>query len=551
MRITQDDRPVDRTSENPCRRIAPWVAAWAIVLLAGAPLAYANEAPAVQPPQRVIVPLGSSEDLPVRVTRIELMGELPPEVPLDEVSDILTEPRSISRLSELRLLAQRIEQLIQSKGYPLVYVVVPDQEVLNGRVRMLAVNGKIQRVVRIEGESRRLSDERAHEYFNDLIASGGFKRADFERTMLLLNDLPALTARLMLNPGNAPGLIDAKLLVDEGPLARWSVNLNNHGADSTGRERLTVNLKLNDLSGRGDRLSLTLSKTSRNLSASVLEYRTPIGISGLSAQITALQSGFGVDAGLNSLGVKGSTHSTELSLSYPLLLRFGRRVYLEGSTTRRHSSNDIESLEPMRKSMEVHRIGIRGSAEDTWGGGGVMSGRLSFFDGSVTPLAGYSDLTRRNFREQAFEVSRSQTLAAKTTLLLSWSGQRTGSALDGSEQMGLGGAGAVRAYGSATLFADQGNLYKAELAHVLDPDLGGAGALRGFAFYDRGVAFVDPVTGGRNAIAGTGVGLSLTRWGYYEVRATYARRVGTSNYGNLPEDQSRSGRFWLNAQAFF
>ena len=86
---------------------------------------------------------------------------------------------------------------------------------------------------------------------------------------------------------------------------------------------------------------------------------------------------------------------------------------------------------------------------------------------------------------------------------------------------------------------------------MLDPDLSGAGVLRGFAFYDRGVAFIDPVTGGRNAITGMGVGLSLMRWGFYEVRATYARRIGTSNFGNLPEDQSRSGRFWLNAVAFF
>ena len=540
-------------------RAISWL--FACALVTGAPLerAHANEtpvsepvaSPAAQPLARVIVPLGSAEELPVRVTRIELMGELPPQVPAEELSALLTEPRSMGRLSELKQLAQRIEQFIQSKGYPFFYVALPDQEIFNGRVRMLAVNGKINQVVRIEGDTRRLSDEVAQEYFRDLIASGGFKRADFERTMLLINELPALTARLTLSPGSAPGLIDAKLNVDEGPLARWSINLNNHGSESTGRERLTANLKLNNLSGRGDRLSLTLSKTSQNLRANVLEYRTPIGISGLSAQLTLLQSGFGVDAGLNSLAVKGSTHSNELSLSYPVLLRFGKRFFVEGSSTRRTTGNDIETLDPMRKSIWVNRVGLRGSAEDAWGGGGVTAARLSFFDGSVSPLSGYSDLSKRGFREQTFEISRSQTLTAKTTLLVSWSGQRTGSTLDGSEQMGLGGAGAVRAYGSGTLFADQGNLYKAELTQVLDSDLHGAGVLRGFAFYDRGVAFIDPVTGGANSIAGAGVGLSLMRWGYYEVRATYARRIGTSAFGNLPEDQSRSGQFWLNAVAFF
>lgn len=501
--------------------------------------------------KRVIVPLGSAENLPVRVTSIQLLGDLPPEVPLSEVSDILAAAKAIDRLSELKLLAQRIEQLVQSKGFPFFYVVVPDQEIFNGRVRMLAVNGKIDRVVRIEGQARRLSDERVQEYFRELIESGGFKRADFERTMLLINELPATSARLLLSPGNAPGLVDAKLDLDQGPLMRWSVNLNNQGAESTGRERITTNLKLNDLSGRGDRLSLTVSKTSRDLTAGVVEYRVPIGVRGLSAQFTALRSGFGVDAGLNSLGVKGSTRSAEAALSYPLWLRFDGRVVAEAATSRRSTGNEIEMLDPMRKSLQVNRVGLRATLSDSLGGGGVTSVRMGFTSGVTTPISGYTDLSRRNFREQIFEVSRNQTLAPDTTLFLSVSGQRTRDALDGSEQIALGGAGAVRAYGGATLFADQGDLYKAELTHVLAADLGMFGRLRGFAFYDRGVAFMDPVIGGRNTISGAGFGLSLMRWTFYEVRATYAKRIGTSQGGKLPEDQSQSGQFWLNLVAFF
>ena len=507
--------------------------------------------PQVATQPRVIVPLGTAEELPVRVTSIQLMGELPPDVPLEDVSAILTEPKSITRLSQLKALAQRIEQLIQSRGYPFTYVLLPDQEIFNGRVRMLAINGKLNQVVRLQGDSRRLSDERAQDYFRNLIESGGFKRADFERTMLLLNDLPSMDARLVLSPGSAPGLIEARLQVEEGPLARWSVNLNNHGAESTGRERLTVNLKLNNLSGHGDRLSLTASKTSQNLSASVIEYRTPIGTSGLMAHLTGLYSSFGVDAGLNALAIKGSTRSTELGLSYPVFLRFGRRLYLEGSTTHRSTGSDIEMLETLRKSIQVNRLGLRGSVTDQLGAGGVTSVRLSLLDGTVSPKSGFGDLSRSSFRELTFDVVRSQTLTARTSLQLSLSGQRARDALDGSEQMALGGPGAVRAYEATALFADQGNLYKAELTHVLDADLHGAGVLRGFAFYDRGVAFLDPMTGRRNTISGAGGGLSLQRWGHYEIRATYARRIGAPGVSGLQVDPHRAGQFWLNLLAFF
>lgn len=527
---------------------------WLYLALAGSAVCASpeSEIPAApEPPKRVIVPLGTAEDLPVSVTSIQLMGEIPPEIPLSEVSAILTGPKSLARLSDLRALARRIEQLIHGKGYPFVYVLLPDQEIFNGRVRMLVVNGKIDRVVGLKGDSIRFSDERAQDYFRDLIESGGFKRAAFERTMLILNDLPAMSARLVLSPGAAPGLIDANLHVDQGPFVRWSVNFNNHGAESTGNERTTVNLKLNDVSGRGDRLSMTLSRTSRNLSAGILEYRTPLGVRGLMAQFTTLYSAFGVDAGLNSLGIKGSTHSTEAALTYPVYMRFSGRVYAEASTAIRRTGNDIEQLDTMRKSMRLQRFGLRASSNDGLLGGGTTSGRLGVIAASVSPESGYSDLSRRTFREQTFDLSRSQTLSPDTTLVMSLSGQRTRDVLDGSEQMSLGGVGGVRAYGAATLFADQGNLYRVELTHVLAPDVAGLGRLRGFTFYDRAVAFVDPVMGAKNTIAGGGVGLSLMRWGHYEVRGTYARRIGMSTYGNLPDDQSRSGRFWLNVLAFF
>lgn len=495
------------------------------------------------------MPLGTAQDLPAAVTQVQLVGELPGGVDAAEVSAILAEPRSITQLTGLKQLALQIEQLVQSKGYPFFYVLIPDQEIFNGRVRLLAVNGKIDRIVRIEGGERRIRDDRLQDYFRDLVQSGGFKRADFERTMLLINDLPATNARLFLGPGSAPGLIDAKLNVDQGPLMRWSVNFNNQGAASTGRERLTVNLKLNDMMGFGDRLSLTASKTSRDLTAGVVEYRLPLGTSGLSAQISALHSGFGVDASLNSLGIKGSTSGADLAVTYPVLLRFDRRVIVEGSVSRRTSANEIELLDPMRKSMLVHRLSLRASLNDRFGG--TTSGRLSASGGEAIPQSGYGDLSRRSFKLISFDLSRSQTLSSTTTLQVGVSGQRTSDALDGSEQMSFGGSGAVRAYGSASLFAEQGNLYRAELTQVLAPDLLGLGRLRGFAFYDRGVAFLDPVTGSRNTIAGAGVGVSLMRWTFYEVRGTYAQRVGTSQDARLPDDRSRAGQFWLNLLAFF
>ena len=89
------------------------------------------------------------------------------------------------------------------------------------------------------------------------------------------------------------------------------------------------------------------------------------------------------------------------------------------------------------------------------------------------------------------------------------------------------------------------------MTHILSPDLAGLGRLRAFVFYDRGVAFFDPVVGARNTISGAGLGVSLMRWTFYEVRGTYAQRLGSAQNVGVPDDRIRGGQFWLNVLAFF
>ena len=61
--------------------------------------------------------------------RIQLLGDLPPGIKVETISEILMEPKSITRMSELKALAQRIENVVHDGGYPLFKVIVPDQEI--------------------------------------------------------------------------------------------------------------------------------------------------------------------------------------------------------------------------------------------------------------------------------------------------------------------------------------------------------------------------------------------------------------------------------------
>jgi hemolysin activation/secretion protein len=501
-------------------------------------------------PARVIVPLGTAEDLMVNVKSIQLLGDLPDDVPVEAISQILMEPKAITKMSELKSLASSIEKYVHDAGYPLFHVSVPEQEIFNGRVRMLVYNGKIDKVVTVSGDAMRIKEEVLQAYFTDLITTGGFKRLDFERTMLLVNDLPGVKAKLVLEPGREAGLISANLNVTEGPKMRGSVNFDNFGGFQTGHNRGTLMVKFDDLTNVGDRLTLMANATSSNLYAGLVEYKRPLGVSGLIGSVNAMFSDFQINESGNSLGVKGRSQSYEAGLSYPIVLVFGKNLYVEGSAASRNFSTEISGTDPQKKNIQAEKFGFRGSISDTLLMGGTNFGNLYFYNGVVNPKQGYVDTTSQSYQKMTFGLSRSQNLPNGFALQANLTGQRTHSlSMDSSEKFSLGGSSAVRAYGPSSMFVDGGNLFTAELAKGLGT-LGQYGAIKSSIFYDQGTSVSD-ATYGKNKLRGAGVSLALQQWGSYEFKMIYSRRIGTSEQANLPDDLTNSGRVWLSFITFF
>lgn len=498
---------------------------------------------------KVIVPLGTAEDLPVVVKSIQLIGDLPVEISVEQVSAILTKPKSITRMSELNNLAKQIEEMVRAKGYPLFRVIVPDQEIFNGRIRLLAYNGKIDKLVNITGSPKRIDKQLLQSYFEDLIKTGGFKRLDFERTMLLINDLPGIKARLVLNPGREPGLVDADLEVVEGAPARWNVIVDNYGSSSTGKGRITAIGKFDDLTGVGDRFTALANATTQNLYAGMLDYRRPIGISGLVGGLNVLASNYLASANGASLPSQGHSESYEASLTYPLILYFGKNLYADVSYASRNFYTSVSGMQAQIENLQVGKGGLRGGFTDGLINGASTFANFYYYSGTVYPHQGYASTAPSAYQKYTFGLARAQNFPAGFNLLLNWSGQRSPNLLDSSEQFALGGMNGVRAYGPQTLFANQANLFTAELAKDL-ATAGDYGVIRSSIFYDQGNDISDPIYGS-GMLRGAGISMSLQKWGFYELKLTYAHRIGTFSGGALLDDGTQTGRVWASLSTFF
>jgi hemolysin activation/secretion protein len=141
-------------------------------------------------------------------------------------------------LAEIAALAGRLTARYRADGYILSQVVVPEQQVEGGVVRLQAVEGFIDRVIP-EGEiagSRRLIDAFAAR----IRAIRPLTAAELERNLLLIGDLPGVNVQGVLEPSPTTfGAADLRVIVSHLPVEGFAV-LDNRGSRFVGPWGITV-----------------------------------------------------------------------------------------------------------------------------------------------------------------------------------------------------------------------------------------------------------------------------------------------------------------------
>lgn len=214
-------------------------------------------------------------------------------LPQEELLELLKPMigRSLT-LPELIRQVQVITASYARKGY-VARTVVPEQEVKDGVIRLLVIEGKLGAInVQMGDEVRFSADTVRNRLLVRQKEGEPIRIPDLERGMLLLNDLAGIEARSSLQPGEQAGVTDEIIFVKERPFFSGSVDADNFGVRSVGQNRLGALLRLNNIDGRGGLLTLNaigMFVDSRVNTYGSLVYQTPIGNDGLSFQVGGSQ----------------------------------------------------------------------------------------------------------------------------------------------------------------------------------------------------------------------------------------------------------------------
>jgi hemolysin activation/secretion protein len=556
----------------------------AALAMAGTPQVWSQALPAAGQSGQTTAPLGISpisrtptasavrevsavDVVPVQFTftgNASIASEVLAQLVLDKLGQRLD-------LGGLDQVADRISRHYRAKGFTVARAYLPPQQITEGNIMIAVIEGQLG-AINLKNNSQidslRLTKTLAANLCanadvggSGAAASGNgckgavLQDAGLERAVLILKDLPGATATANIKPGQAVGTSDLDVAVHALKSEAYSMGLDNYGSASTGKIRVNANADLHNLGNDGDTLSLGYATTlKRSTNTGSIAYSLPAGYRGARVGVALARGQYRLGQGYSDTNSHGTSNSLSLYGSYPVVRSVNNSFYVRGSAEVRgmYDSIDLTNIS-YRKNATVLRAGFNGDNVDGLGGGGYTVYGATLSTGLLN-TSDAADLTGAKvggkFSKLAYNLGRQQALYGPITLYGSVNGQIVGGRnLDGSEQIGIGGPGAVRGY-AGEAGGSQGIVGNLELRHtqpILTSSGGKPVSLTSAIFVDRGWVNAYKDTSGvaayKRALGGYGVSLSAQSSSLY-VRAVYAGHSGAQPSLITPNSTTN---FWLQA----
>ena len=439
-------------------------------------------------------------------------------------------------LYDLTKAADRITRFYRDHGYAVARAVIPAQKVERGIVRIEIIEGRIAKVTAVGNRRYRSSFLLAR---TKSLADGGVVTMDkLEKNLLLLNDLPGLTARAVLQPGEEFGTTDAVINVTEHPLD-GSVTFDNYGRQEIGQLRLDANLNFNNPLGIGDQLALEgLVSDSKLLRYQHFNYNLPVDRDGTRLGFSYAAVHYEVRGDFAALGVEGDIYTREITLTHPFVRTRAKNILF--AIAARSSTLAQQALATPISNSKVSLMNVSLLYNRIHDDAAVTNAVLQFSSNFKDDDNG----ARQNAEKAKMEIDVNHLRAINRDWDLYLRGDfvRSLQTLPDSEKFNLGGPDSVRGFRPAELRGDNGYLAQVELRrHFAVANMPAVARVYGDAGQVENNAFP-----GSDELRSVGAGISVF-FRHMVAKVDYA--VPTNNSAAV--DARNHGRLWASIGASF
>ncbi|MFV3131682.1 ShlB/FhaC/HecB family hemolysin secretion/activation protein [Niveispirillum sp. KHB5.9] len=463
-----------------------------------------------------VAPVAGAATTPLTLSRVAVEGaDTMPAGSFDDLTAAIT-GKPVT-LADLYATADAITARYRDAGWVLARAVVPAQRITDGVATIRVVEGFIAKTV-VEGDTGAHAG-RIQSYLDHLTATkGALNIQDLERWLLLVNDLPGVSARAVLSPavGQTGGSV-LTLKVEQQTVQAYAA-IDNRGSVYAGPWRLSAGAAFNTAAdgGRFTISGLTALEDPEEQQGLTLSWDQQVGSEGTILGVRgSIQRGEPGDS-LEALEVTTRYSGVTLRAAHPFLRTRAKSLMVDAEFNAYETRTAFFGQRFAQDVVRTLSLGADFTLLDQAGGANRFAARVvqgldmmgATRDGSTdkSRAAGSSEFTR-----MTFEAERVQALGNGMSARLALTAQIADRALLAQEEFKLGGAAFGRAFDDGELSGDQGVAGLVELRYALP--VGEAVGVQLYGFYDHGKVWNDdPVTqidGVKMASVGAGLRANL------------------------------------------
>jgi hemolysin activation/secretion protein len=368
----------------------------------------------------------------------------------------------------VQVLVTEVNRRLAAAGQGFTVASVPDQDVAQGRLRIVVTQGRLQRL-RVQGAA---DADAISRQFDGVRGDAPLDAAAVDDTLAWLDRaLPGRQSQARFSPGEGAGAVVLDLQVKEPARLSFSAGADNTGSAVTGEERISAGAVWSRVLNASDQLQLRLSgnpdfQHSRSWQVGYqlgLPWRHVLSVNANGGSIRGRMP--------EPLALSGSSSGQSLHYEMPLRLR---GAWTDGITVgfdhKRSDNNLLFSDTPVTQtvtdigqfllSYSVERPDAAGStriaATLTLSPGGLFGHQDDAAFDATRPGA------KARYQVLQLQLDRSTQLG-RTTWQSGLTLQQASTNLLGSEQLVGGGVGSLRGFREGAAFGDSGWVWRNEL----------------------------------------------------------------------------------------
>ncbi|QDL56210.1 ShlB/FhaC/HecB family hemolysin secretion/activation protein [Rhodoferax aquaticus] len=399
-------------------------------------------------------------------------------LPQASIDAVLASRTGTLSFADIQKSAQLLQEAYRQAGYGAVVVQIPEQNLSAGVVKLEVVEGRLSYVnvtgLNVLGKDNILRSLPALQ----LKATPQLHALD--RELLMANESPAKFTRVVFQPGEKRGEIEALAIVEEHMPLKWQTSLDNTGNDATGRYRLALSYQNPNVADTDSVLSVraTTSPTdssqvglmSASLRVPLYDYKTFLEWSAMVSNTK--NSPNTTPAGELRFSGEGASMGVRAIWMVPTLGEYKQQAAVGVESRRSKNSCSLGSFGAAgcgtaAASVDVFPLTLGYGVQKP----NVWLGAVQWVQSLPLDPAGSDDAHFAAVRPGAksdygyLKANGQGVVGLTERWSLAWrvEGQASAQVLVSAEQFGAGGASSVRGYQERALFGDSGAAASLEL----------------------------------------------------------------------------------------